>query len=123
MNKSTGGIEAVNEKGKRKKEGYIRPMKMSDKEKEEKDITEQLGPITEFHVKMRLPQAFVDYVEEVAIKQNREAASLEEYCNQEFLAGLIAYLDNEEERVLKNYTIPKFIALQYDEIMDTYLSK
>ena len=51
---------------------------MSDKEKEEKDITEQLGPITEFHMKMRLPQAFVDYVEEVAIKQNREAASLEE---------------------------------------------
>lgn len=97
MNKSTGGIEAVNEKGKRKKEGYIWPMKMPDKEKEEKDITEQLGPITEFHVKMRLPQAFVDYVEEVAIKQNREAASLEEYCNQEFLAGLIAYLDNEEE--------------------------
>lgn len=96
---------------------------MSDKEKEEKDITEQLGPITEFHMKMRLPQAFVDYVEEVAIKQNRESASLEEYCNQEFLAGLIAYLDNEEERVLKNYTIPKFIALQYDEIMDTYLSK
>ena len=74
-------------------------------------------------MKMRLPQAFVDYVEEVAIKQNREATSLEEYCNQEFLAGLIAYLDNEEERVLKNYTIPKFIALQYDEIMDTYLSK
>lgn len=101
-------------------------MKMSDKEneeKEEKDITEQLGPITEFHMKMRLPQAFVDYVEEVAIKQNREAASLEEYCNQEFLAGLIAYLDNEEERVLKNYTIPTFIALQYEEIMDTYLSK
>jgi hypothetical protein len=65
----------------------------------------------------------VDYVEEVAIKQYKEAASLEEYCNQEFLAGLIAYLDNEEERVLKNYTITKFIALQYDEIMDTYLSK
>ncbi|HEY9386737.1 MAG TPA: hypothetical protein VIP70_06840 [Nitrososphaeraceae archaeon] len=81
---------------------------MSDKEKEEKEITEQLGPITEFHMKMRLPQAFVDYIEEVAIKQNREAASLEEYCNQEFLAGLIAYLDNEEERVLKNYTIPKY---------------
>ena len=62
-------------------------MKMSDKEneeKEEKDITEQLGPITEFHMKMRLPQAFVDYVEEVAIKQNREAASLEEYCNRVF---------------------------------------
>ena len=51
---------------------------MSDKEKEEKDIAEQLGPITEFHMKMRLPQAFVDYVEEVAVKQNREAASLEE---------------------------------------------
>lgn len=98
-------------------------MKMSDKEKEEKEITEQLGQITEFHMKMRLPQAFVDYVEEVAIEQNREAASLEEYCNQEFLAGLIAYLDNEEERVLKNYTIPKFIALQYDVIMDTYLSR
>lgn len=31
-------------------------MKMSDKEKEEKDITEQLGPITEFHMMMRLPQ-------------------------------------------------------------------
>lgn len=42
-------------------------MKMSDKEKEEKDITEQLGPITEFHMKMRLPQAFVDYVEEVGL--------------------------------------------------------
>lgn len=84
-------------------------MKMSDKEKEEKDITEQLGPITEFHVKMRLPQAFVDYVEEVAIKQNREAASLEEYCNQEFLAGLIAYLDNEEERVLKITQFPSLL--------------
>jgi hypothetical protein len=31
-------------------------MKISDKEKEEKDITGQLGPITEFHMKMRLPQ-------------------------------------------------------------------
>jgi hypothetical protein len=37
-------------------------MKMSDREKEEKEITKQLGPITEFHMKMRLPQAFVDYV-------------------------------------------------------------
>ena len=46
-------------------------MKMSDKEKEEKGLTEQLGPITEFHMKMRLPQAFVDCVEEVAIKQKR----------------------------------------------------
>jgi hypothetical protein len=62
MNKRTIGIEAVNEKGKRKKEGYIWPMKMSDREKEEKEITKQLGPITEFHMKMRLPQAFVDYV-------------------------------------------------------------
>ena len=82
---------------------------MSDKDNEEKDITEQLGPITEFHMKMRLPQAFVDYVEEVAIKQNREAASLEEYCNQEFLAGLIAYLDNEEERVLKITQFPSLL--------------
>jgi hypothetical protein len=96
---------------------------MSDNQEQEKDITEQLGPVTEFHVKMRLPQAFVDYIEEVAIKKNKEATSLEEYCNQEFLAGLIAYLDNEKERVLKNYTIPKFIASQYDEIMATYLLK
>lgn len=60
------------------------------------NIIKQLGPIVEVDVKLKLPSAFVEYINEVAIKQNNEAKDLDEYCN-EVLLGMITHLDGSQD--------------------------
>ncbi len=73
-------------------------------------IAEQLGPIAQVDVKLSMPLAFLEYIKEVAIRKNREADTLDQYCSEEMIRAMIAHLDNDEDIVLKNHTIPKCIA-------------
>ena len=51
-----------------------------------------------------MPRAFVDWINEVAIKQKRWFKDVNEYCTDEVLQGIIATLDGDENILLKNYT-------------------
>lgn len=46
----------------------------------------------------------------------------EEYCNKEILEAIISSLNNDEEMVLKNSTIPPFLANNMGYIVDAILS-
>lgn len=84
-------------------------------------ITKQLGPIAQVDVKLSLPLAFVEYINEIAIRKNREAETLDQYCSEEMIRAMIAHLDNDKDVVPKNHTIPKCIAFLDKEILDHYL--
>ena len=55
-------------------------------------------------------KAFVDYINEIIVKQKEYAKDIDEYCNNEILQGMIDTLDNDVDTHLKNYTIPKLLA-------------
>jgi hypothetical protein len=74
----------------------------------------QLGPIAEINIKVKLPQAFLDYINEI------EKEDLGKYCSEEVIVSMIAHLDGGEDIVLKKYTIPRGVAFLYNEIMHTY---
>jgi hypothetical protein len=69
-------------------------------------ITQQLGPVVEINVKLRLPKAFVDYIHEVAVKQEKWNKDLDEFCSDEVIQTIIAYLDGGEGVRTKNYVYP-----------------
>jgi hypothetical protein len=83
----------------------------------EQDIMKQLGPLTEINMKIKLPKAFVDYINEKTMTE------IGQYCSEEITLSMIAHLDGGEDIVLKNYTIPKAIAYRDNEIMNAYLGK
>ena len=86
-------------------------------------IEKQLGPALTRNVKLTLPAAFWEYIEEVAIKQNHENKDLDEYCTEEILQAMIAQLDAEEITLLpsKRYMIPRAIAWRNHEILEHYV--
>ena len=84
-------------------------------------ITKQLGPIAQVDVKISLPLAFLEYINEVAIRKNREAETLDQYCSEEMIRAMIAHLDNDKDTVLNSHTIPRCIAFLDKEILDHYL--
>jgi hypothetical protein len=86
-------------------------------QKQTQDIMKQLGPLTETNIKIKLPQAFVDYINE---NTNQD---LSQYCSEEVTLSMIAHLDGGEDIVLKNYTIPRAIAFRDNEIMNAYMGK
>jgi hypothetical protein len=79
------------------------------------NIVKQLGPTVEVNVKLKLPSAIVDYI---ATKEKR---TLGKYCNEMLLQIMISHLDEEEDIVLRNYTIPRCLAYLNDEILAHYL--
>jgi hypothetical protein len=86
-------------------------------QKQTQDIIKQLGPITETDIKIKLPRAFVDYINE------KTTTEIGQYCSEEVTAAMIAHLDGGEEIALRNYTIPRAIAFRYNEIMNAYMGK
>jgi hypothetical protein len=90
---------------------------MIQNQRQTQDIRKQLGPITETNVKIKLPQAFVDYINE------NTTTDLSQYCSEEVITAMIAHLDGGGDIVLKNYTIPRAIAFRYNDIMNAYMGK
>jgi hypothetical protein len=84
------------------------------------DIKEQLGSLTEVNIKIRLPKALIDYINEVEVEQHRCVKDLDQYCSEEVMRVMASHLDNAEDTVLKNYTIPSGLAGYDDEIMEVY---
>jgi hypothetical protein len=74
------------------------------------DITQVVGPAVEVRVKLKLPAAFLKYIQEVAIKEKKWNKDLDSFCSDELIRVMIAELDGDEKMALKNYTIPKAIA-------------
>jgi hypothetical protein len=65
---------------------------------------------------LKLPQAFVDYINETT------TMDLNQYCSKEVIAAKIAHLDGPPI-VLRNYTISRAIAFRDNESMDAYMGK
>jgi hypothetical protein len=47
-------------------------------QKEKQDIVKQLGPLKEIDIKIKLPEALVDYINEVVIGKNKEVKDLDQ---------------------------------------------
>jgi hypothetical protein len=76
-------------------------MSNQDQEQEPKqDFVKTLGPLTSVNVDIKLPRAFIDYINEVAIK-------LGECCSRDLLRIMIADLDEGKDVALEKYTIPR----------------
>ena len=88
-------------------------------------IVQQLGPAVKVNVDLTLPAAFLEYITEIAIKQNHESKDLNEYCSESLIQAMIAHLDGDEIILLpsKKYLIPGAIAFQHNEIMERYLTR
>jgi hypothetical protein len=52
------------------------------KQKQNQDIVKQLGPLKEIDIKIKLPEALVDYINEVVIGENKEVEDLDQYCSE-----------------------------------------
>jgi hypothetical protein len=85
------------------------------------DITKKLGPVVEVQVKLKLPAAFLEYIQEVGIKQKQWNKNLDEYCSDELIRAMTAHLDGDKEIVLPKHTIPRAIAFRDKEIIDAYV--
>jgi hypothetical protein len=72
------------------------------------------------NVDIKLPKAFIDYINEVAIKQNKWCKNLDECFSRDLLRIMIADLDKDKDIPLEKYTIPKCIAYYFSGIMDAY---
>jgi hypothetical protein len=86
-------------------------------------ITKQLGPVTEIDVKLRLPKAFLDFIHEVAIKQEKWNKDLDEFCSDEVMQSIIAYLDGGKVVRTRDYVTPRDIASYHKQISNAYLYK
>jgi hypothetical protein len=86
------------------------------------NISRYLGPVVDVNIKVRMPKAFLDYINEIAIK-NRMADNIEEYCSHRLLTGMLAdHLgDWENDTVLKDYVIPPRLGDYEREIREYYL--
>jgi hypothetical protein len=75
----------------------------------------------EKNVKLTLPAAFWEYIEEIAVKQ-RGWKDVNEYCSENLTQAMIAHLDGDQIILLpsKKYMIPRAIAFQHNEIMEHY---
>jgi hypothetical protein len=94
---------------------------MSNQTQEPKqDFAKTLGPLTTVNVDIKLPKAFIDYINEVAIKQNKWYKNLGECCSEDLLRIMIADLDKDKNIPLEKYTIPRCIGYYFSEIMDAY---
>jgi hypothetical protein len=57
----------------------------------------------------------------VVIGENEEVNDLDQYCSEEVLRVMLTHLDNDEDTVLRNYTIPSGLQTHYDdEIIEKY---
>lgn len=84
-------------------------------------ISRHLGPPVDIKVKLRMPKAFLDYINEIVIKQ-KVADSIDEYCSQKVLTGMLTDdLDWDTEILLKDHVIPPLIMQYQKEIRETYL--
>jgi len=85
-------------------------------------IAKQLGVPIERNVKLTLPAAFLEYIEEIAVKQ-KGWKDISDYCSYELTRAMIAHLDRDKDIVLpsKKYTVPRAIAFEYDEILGHYI--
>jgi hypothetical protein len=85
-------------------------------ERKSEEIIRMLGPIKEVTVRMKMPAAFIEYINQ------KENVGLDEYCNEQVLQGMIAHLDNEEDIILENhYIIPAFLANYIHDVVSTIL--
>lgn len=84
------------------------------------DILNRLGPLTEVSIKIRLPKALIDHVNEVEMKKDKDLKDLDQYCSEEVIRVMISHLDEPEDTVLRNYTIPRSLAHYDNEIMEVY---
>ena len=80
-----------------------------------KDLDNQLGSAVEINVKLRMPAAFLEYIQEVA----RE--DLDNFCSHEIVRAMITHLDGDKSIPMKRYTIPRAIAYRDKEIIEHYL--
>jgi predicted Ser/Thr protein kinase len=80
-----------------------------------KDLDNQLGPAVEINVKLRMPAAFLEYIQEKA----RE--DLDNFCSHEIVRAMITHLDGDKSIHMDRYTIPKAIAYRDKEIIEHYL--
>jgi hypothetical protein len=90
------------------------------KQKEKQDITKQLGPLKEVDIKVKLPEALIDYINEIEVEKYKNVKDLGQYCSEQVIMIMTTHLDNPEDTVVKNYTIPKCFQYYYDEIMEAY---
>ena len=80
-----------------------------------KDLDNQLGPAVEINVKLRMPAAFLEYIQEIA----RE--DLDNFCSHEIVRAMITHLDGDKSIRMDRYTIPNAIAYRDKEIIERYL--
>ena len=80
-----------------------------------KDLGNQLGPAVEINVKLRMPAAFLEYIQEVA----RE--DLDNFCSHEIVRAMITHLDGDKSIRMDRYTTPNAIAYRDKEIIEHYL--
>jgi hypothetical protein len=92
-----------------------------DRNKE--DVIKMLGPIQEANVEVKLPIAFIEYINEKAVEKYRWSKNLEEYCNRLILELMIANVDNDKDMVLSSHTIPGFLAYYDDGIINATLGR
>ena len=75
------------------------------------------------NVKVKLPVAFIGYINEKVIEKYGWSKSLEEHCNSLMLQTLTASLDNDKDMVLSSHTIPGLLANYDNEIIDATLGR
>jgi glycosylphosphatidylinositol transamidase (GPIT) subunit GPI8 len=86
------------------------------------NISRHLGSVVDVNVKVRMPKAFLDYINEIVIKSGM-ADNIEEYCSHRILTGMLAdHLgDWESDIVLKDYVMPPRLGDYEREIREYYL--
>jgi hypothetical protein len=87
------------------------------------EVIKMLGPIEEVTIKMKLPAAIIEYINEVAIKEKGWNSTIDEYCNEEILQTTISHLDADTDLILKNHIIPALLANYDDEKIDATLGE
>ncbi|HKG86679.1 MAG TPA: hypothetical protein VKA95_00020 [Nitrososphaeraceae archaeon] len=93
---------------------------MSNQKQRQEDIVKQLGPLKEVDNKIKLPEALIDYINEIEVGKYRRVKDLGQYCSEEVTRVMTSHLDIEDA-ILKNYTIPNGLQTHYyDEIMKKY---
>ncbi len=92
-----------------------------EKQDQKECIVKQLGPLKEVDIKIKLPEALIDYINEIELEKYRNVKDMGEYCSEEVTRIMTTHLDNDEPTVVKNYTIPKGLQTHYyNEIMEAY---
>jgi hypothetical protein len=53
-------------------------------QKKKQDIVKQLGLLKVVDIKIKLPEALVDYIQEVVIGENKQVKELDQYCSRKY---------------------------------------